>query len=205
MGADLAIPADDPLLGGGVEEGPGPNASSLLLVRAGMRNGGGDDDDDDGHGTDVDLAAADHHDHRNGIDSHGGSGGDGNEHGTAPTPLPKAGEKVLVLAALSGYLPARELGRVLLLTSKSLTSPFVTPDDDKDAIWARICRAHWGESNASAPLEGISGTFSAEECFRAFAPERLWTRARPSGISPAPPPVHAGGLPRGRRRVQAQP
>jgi len=91
--------------------------------------------------------------------------------------------QVLKAIAASHFLTAKELGRLLLLSSKELTvSAFSSPDDE---IWKHLVLTHMGNEQGEAMLQAIA-PMSAEQCFRQVVLELplKYTEPRPLQYAP---------------------
>ena len=87
--------------------------------------------------------------------------------------------QVLKPIAESRFLSTTDLGRLLLLTSKSMTAAALEqgapreggdqePARKNNAVWKCLCFTHWGFDDASALMETMK-PLSAEQCFRKLA------------------------------------
>ena len=88
--------------------------------------------------------------------------------------------QVFKLVSTSGFVDTKQLGKLLLLTSKAMTAAaFEKPDD----VWKHLLFQKWSHARAMELLQSTG--WSAEKCFRHFATKACTTdKDRFQGLRP---------------------
>ena len=88
--------------------------------------------------------------------------------------------KILIVEHGAGLLTTRDLGRLLLCTSKELTKTVEDGVDEEEFIWKHLCRAHWGKDLADQHLAALLESPKSFFLTSALEPDR------PSTFGPRP-------------------
>jgi len=91
---------------------------------------------------------------------------------------------VLKAVAASHFLTTKELGRLLLLSSKQLTASAYSLHEEE--VWKGLCANYWGVPDGPTLLKTLNPTLSAEQCSRKLAMDLPSACTEPRALQFAP-------------------